>query len=40
MSAINSRAVSLVRYGAGINRWSKDELRALDSKNKEAVNEL
>ena len=30
VSTINSRAVSLVQYGAGIIRWSKDELRALD----------
>ena len=30
VSAINSRAVSLVRYGEGIIRWSKDELRALN----------
>ena len=33
VSAINwTRAVSLERYGAGILRWSKDELRALDRK--------
>ena len=28
--AIHSRAVSLVQHGAGIIRWSTDELRALD----------
>ena len=31
-SAVNSRAVSLVRYGAGIIRWSKNESKALDRK--------
>ena len=37
VSAINSRAVSLVRYGAGIIRWSKDELRALDRKTRKLL---
>ena len=37
MSAINSTAVSLVRYGAGIIRWSKDELRALDRKTRKML---
>ena len=32
VSAINYRAVSSVRYGAGIIRWSKNELKALDRK--------
>ena len=30
--AINSRAVSLVRYSAGILKWTKDELKAMDRK--------
>ena len=37
VSAINSRAVSLVRYGAGIIRWIKDELRALDRKTRKLL---
>ena len=28
--AINSRAVSFVRYSAGILKWTKDELKAMD----------
>ena len=33
VSAINwTRAVSLEQYGAGILRWSKDELREMDRK--------
>ena len=27
IKAINSRAVSLVRYSAGILKWTKDELK-------------
>ena len=34
VSAINSRAVSLARYGTGIIGWSKDELRELDRKTR------
>ena len=30
--AINSRAVSLVRYSAGILKWTKDELKSMDRK--------
>ena len=37
VSAINSRAVSLARYGAGIIRWSKDELRVLDRKTRKLL---
>ena len=29
-SAINSRAVSTVRYGAGIIKWTKNKLEELD----------
>ena len=32
--AINSRAVSLVRYSAGILKWTKDELKAMDRKTR------
>ena len=32
ISAINSRAVSIVRYGAGIISWTKMELKQLDRK--------
>ena len=32
--AINSWAVSLVTYSAGILKWTKDELKAMDRKKK------
>ena len=35
--AINSRAVSLVRYSAGILKWTKDELKAMDRKTKKIL---
>ena len=31
--AINSRAVSLVRYSAGTLKWTKDELKAMDQED-------
>ncbi len=31
--AINSRAVSIIRYGAGIVEWNKEEMQAMDQKN-------
>ena len=34
ISAINSRAVSIVRYGAGIIKWTKNELEELDRKTR------
>ena len=34
ISAINSRAVSIVRYGAGIIQWTKEELQKLDRKTR------
>ena len=37
VSAINARAVSLIRYGAGIIYWSKEELRNLDSKTRKLL---
>ena len=37
VSAINSRAVSLIRHGAGIIKWSKEELRALDRKTRKLL---
>ena len=33
-SAINARAVSIIRYGAGIIKWTKEELRKMDRKRK------
>ena len=36
-SAINARAVSLIRYGAGIICWSKEELRNLDRKTRKLL---
>ena len=35
--AINSRAVSLVRYSAGILKWTKDELKAMDRKTRKIM---
>ena len=35
--AINSRAVSLVRYSAGILKWTKDEIKAMDRKTKKIL---
>ena len=37
VSAINSRALSLIQYQAGNIRWSKDELRALDRKTRKLL---
>ena len=34
IQAINSRAVSLIRYGAGIIDWRKDELKDIDRKTR------
>ena len=33
-SAINARAVSIIRYGAWIIKWAKQELRKMDRKRK------
>ena len=35
--AINSRAVSIVRYGAGIISWTKKELEELDRKTRKLM---
>ena len=35
--AINSRAVSLVRCSAGILKWTKDELKAMDRKTRKIM---
>ena len=37
ISAINSRAVSIIRYGAGIIGWTKAELQALDTKTRKML---
>ena len=37
ISAINSRAVSIVRYGAGIIKWTKKELEELDRKTRKLM---
>ena len=34
---INSRAVSLVRYSAGILKWTKDELKVMDRKTRKIM---
>ena len=36
IQAINSRAVSLIRYGAGIIDWRKDELKDTDRKTRKS----
>ena len=35
--AINSRAVSIIRYGAGIIEWTKEELRNMDRKTRKML---
>ena len=30
INAINTRTVSILRYGAGIIRWTKEEIKTLD----------
>ena len=37
ISAIDSRAVSIVRYGAGIIKWTKNELEELDRKTRKLM---
>ena len=37
IKAINSRAVSLVRYGAGILHWTKEELQCMDRKTRKIL---
>ena len=37
ISAINSRAVAVVRYGAGIIKWTKDEMQDLDRKTRKLL---
>ena len=37
ISAINSRVVSIVRYGAGIIKWRKNELEELDRKTRKLM---
>ena len=36
--AINSRAVSLVRYSVGILKWTKDELKVIDRMTRKIMN--
>ena len=35
--ALNSRAVSLVKYSVGILKWTKDELKAMDRKTRKIM---
>ena len=37
VSAINSRAVSIVRYGAGVISWTKMELEELDRRTRKLM---
>ena len=35
--AINSRAVAFIRYGAGLIKWTKDELKNIDRKTRKTM---
>ena len=37
MRATNSRAASIIRYGAGIINWTKEELRKMDRKTRKLL---
>ena len=37
ITAINSRAVSIIRYSAGIIKWTKEEIRAIDTKTRKLL---
>ena len=37
ITAINSRAVSIVRYGAGIIKWAKEDLQKMDRKTRKLL---
>ena len=37
IQAINTRAVTVMRYGAGIIKWTDDELRTLDRKPRQVL---
>ena len=37
MRVINSRAVSIVRYGAGYINWTREEPRKMDRKTREML---
>ena len=37
IKAINSWAVSLIRYGAGIIKWRKDELESMDRRTRKLM---
>ena len=37
MRATNSRAVSIIRYGAGIINWTKEELRKMDRETRKLL---
>ena len=39
IKAINSRAVSSVRYGAGIVDWTKEEQKVMDRKTRKLMHE-
>ena len=37
ITAINARAVSIIKYRAGIVEWRKDELQSLDRKTRKSL---
>ena len=36
-TTINSRALAVIRYSAGLIKWTKDELRTIDRKTRKAM---
>ena len=38
INAINTRAAAIIRYGAGIIKWTKEELRNIDRKTRKLMN--
>ena len=40
IQAINARAVSIIRYLAGILEWRKSELEAIDRKTRKGVGQM
>jgi hypothetical protein len=37
IKAIDSRAISIIRYGAGLIEWTKEELKEMDRKTREIL---
>ena len=37
VKSINSRAVAVIRYGAGIIKWTKEKLKTIDRKTRKMM---